>query len=288
VVAAGDRHRRLQVLPQGGPEGRREEERDERAPAGAPRRAHHPRGRRRAGRLLRDEGGRRRVRGGARLPPRDAEGRLQLARVVQPRPLAPLRHRGPGRQLGVGREDRGVLRDAQRLRAPAVLGVLHPVRRRRPDEHLRPREDRGAPLQVRLGHWHELQPPPRAAGEARGRRDELGPHELPRGARPRRGRDQVGRHHAARREDGLSRHGPPRDRRLHRVEGPRGEEGARPDRGGLLERLQRRGLPHGQRPELEQLAAHLGRVHARGRAGRRLADDDAHQQGARRRHVQGA
>jgi hypothetical protein len=69
-------------------------------------------------RLLRDEGGRRRVRGRARLPPRDQYGRLQLARVVQLRPLAPLRHRGPGRQLGVGREDRGVLRDANAYERP--------------------------------------------------------------------------------------------------------------------------------------------------------------------------
>ena len=42
------------------------------------------------------------------------------------------------------------------------------------------------------------------------------------------------RHHAPRREDGLPRHGPPRDRRLHQLEGARGEEGARADRGRLL------------------------------------------------------
>ena len=43
----------------------------------------------------------------------------------------------------------------------------------------------------------------------------VGPHELPRGARSRRRRDQERRHHAPRRQDGLPRHGPPRDRRLH-------------------------------------------------------------------------
>ena len=66
-----------------------------------------------------------------------------------------LRHRGLGRQLGLGPEttddDR---RDDERLRAPAVLGVLHPGGRRRPHEHLRARQERGAPLQVRLGHRH--------------------------------------------------------------------------------------------------------------------------------------
>ena len=96
--------------------------------------------------------------------------------------------------------------------------------------HLRPREDRGAPLQVRLGHRLELQRHPRQAGEALGRRHVVGPHVVPRGVRPRGGRDQERRHDAARRQDGLPRHGPPGDRRLHQLEGARGEEGARAHR----------------------------------------------------------
>ncbi len=48
--------------------------------------------------------------------------------------------------------------------------------------------------------------------------------------RPRRGRDQERRHHAARGQDGLPRHGPPGDRRLHQLEDARGEEGARAHR----------------------------------------------------------
>ena len=43
--------------------------------------------------------------------------------------------------------------------------------------------------------------------------------------------------------------------------------------GGLLDRLQRRGLPHHQRPELEQLGARDRRLHARRADGRQVADD---------------
>ncbi len=67
-------------------------------------------------------------------------------------------------------------------------------------------------------------------GEAFGRRDIVGSDELPRGVRSRRRRDQERRHDAARRQDGLPRHGPPRDCRLHQLEDARGEEGARADR----------------------------------------------------------
>ena len=71
----------------------------------------------------------------------------------------------------------------------------------------------------------ELQRHPRQAGEAVRRRHLERPDELPRGVRSRGGRDQERRHHAPRREDGLPRHGPPGDRRLHQLEGARGEEG---------------------------------------------------------------
>ena len=76
----------------------------------------------------------------------------------------------------------------------------------------------------------ELQRHPRQAGEALGRRHVVGPHVVPRGVRPRGGRDQERRHDAPRGEDGLPRHGPPGDRGLHQLEGARGEEGARAHR----------------------------------------------------------
>ena len=79
-------------------------------------------------------------------------------------------------------------------------------------------EERGAPLQVRLGHGLELQRHPRQAGEALRRRHVERPHDVPRGVRSRGRRDQERRHHAPRGEDGLPRHGPPGDRGLHQLE----------------------------------------------------------------------
>ena len=48
---------------------------------------------------------------------------------------------------------------------------------------------------------------------------------VPQDRRPRRRRDQVGRHHAPRRQDGDRRHRPSRHRAVHRLEGDRGAEG---------------------------------------------------------------
>ena len=60
---------------------------------------------------------------------------------------------------------------------------------------------------------------------ARRRRQVVRPDELPQDRRPRRGRDQVGRHHAPRGQDGDRRHRPSRHRAVHRLEGDRGAEG---------------------------------------------------------------
>ena len=65
LVAAGHRHRGLQVLPQGRHPRRRQARRDQRARPRVPRGAHHPRGGRQVRRLLRQRGGRRRLRGRA-------------------------------------------------------------------------------------------------------------------------------------------------------------------------------------------------------------------------------
>ena len=67
----------------------------------------------------------------------------------------------------------------------------------------------------------------RAAG---GRRQVVGADELPEDRRPGGGRDQVGRHHAAGGQDGDLRHGSPRHRGLHQLEGGRGAEGGEPRR----------------------------------------------------------
>ena len=68
---------------------------------------------------------------------------------------------------------------------------------------------------------------PRRERAAFGRRQVLGPDELPQDRRPRRGRHQVGRHHAPRGQDGRGRHRPPRHRGLHQLEGHRRAEGGR-------------------------------------------------------------
>ena len=109
-----------------------------------------------------------------------------------------------------------------RLRAPAAARLLHPVGRGRPRQRRRdhgPLDPRGAALQVRLRHRHQLLLAARREREPRGRRQVLGPDVLPQDRRPRRRRHQVGRHHPARRQDGDLRHGSPRHRGLHQLEG---------------------------------------------------------------------
>ena len=268
VVAARDRHRRLQVLPQGRPPRRREAGRDERAPGRLPHRAHDPRGGREVRRLLRH------------ARPTPTRSRPSSPSCWSTRSARSTRRSGStaasgheygidglGRQLGLGRdaaEGRVMVETTNAYERPQCSACFIQAVERRPDEHLRAREERGAPLQVRLGHRLELQHASaarRRSSPAAARR--AGLMSFLEVLRPRGGRDQVGRHHAPRREDGLPRHGPPRDRRLHQLEDrARRSKAHGADRRGLLERLQRRGLPHGQRPELEQLGPRHRRVHA--------------------------
>ena len=63
--------------------------------------------------------------------------------------------------------------------------------------------------------------------EALRRRPLVRPHVLPQDRRPGGGRDQVGRHHAARGENGRGRRRPSRHRILRRLEGEGGAEGRR-------------------------------------------------------------
>jgi ribonucleotide reductase alpha subunit len=112
--------------------------------------------------------------------------------------------------------------------------------------------------------------------EALGRRQVLGPHGLPQDRRPRGGCDQVGRHHAPRGQDGDLRHGSPRHRGLHQLEGHRGAEGGLPrrrleDARALPERHLRRHRPVGR---------HAGRRH-RPREERHAQDRDPRRQARR-------
>ena len=159
----------------------------------------------------------------------------------------------------------------ERLRAPCPARLLHPVRRRRPRQrgrHHGPVGARGPRVQVRLRHRLQLLRHPRRERAPLGRRPLLRPDELPQDRRPRRGRDQVGRHHAPRGEDGDARPRPSRHPALRALEGRRGDQGGRP-RGRLADALrapqQRR---HG---------------HRRGRRRGRRAVRRADQPGAARR-----
>ena len=117
------------------------------------------------------------------------------------------------------------------LRASAAARLLHPVgrgRSRQRERHHGSVGARGAPVQVRLRHRLQLLQPARRQREAVGRRQVVGPDELPEDRRSRRRRHQVGRHDAPRREDGRRRRRPPGHRGIHQLEGEGGAEGRRP------------------------------------------------------------
>ncbi len=78
------------------------------------------------------------LRSRAGLDARQPIRRVQLARMVQLRPVPRVWNRRLRRQLGLEREDRTLRRNGQRLCSPAVLCLLHPIRGRRSDGHLRP------------------------------------------------------------------------------------------------------------------------------------------------------
>ena len=145
------------------------------------------------------------------------------------------------------------------LRASATACLLHPGREGRSRQRGRDHGsvDAGsASVQIRFGHGHEFLRAARREREAVGRRQVVGTDEFPQDRRPCGRRDQVGRHDAARGEDGHRRCRPSRHRAVHRMEGDRGTEGRR--HGG---RLQARG-------EASQ-ARHEG-LHQLRRLGRRL------------------
>ena len=150
--------------------------------------------------------------------------------------------------------------------------------------HPRAREDRGHAVQVRA----------RAPGSNLSSLRMLCASTSTVAARPRarcvgharlrcvRRRDQERRQDAARRQDGDPERRPPGHRRLHRLQGDRGEEGVGADRCRLRRRLQRRRrrVRLGQLPEREPLGPRHRRVHERGAARRR-----AHHEVRDRRHA---
>ena len=297
VVPGRGRHPGAEVLPQGGrrdrararPGGRRArvagarpsrragspvEGRDRRAPGVPPSRrlldllGLHARVLRRGGRarVLR------RAAGHARPPGR----RAQLAAVVQHGPELGVRHQRPAAGPLVRRARRRRAEAVhERLRAPCPARLLHPVRGRRPRQrgrHHGPVGARGPRLQVRLRHRLQLLRHPRRERAPVGRRPLVRPDELPEDRRPRRGRHQVGRHHAPRREDGDARPRPSRHPALRPLEGRRGDQGGRA-RGRLADAL--------AAPQQRRHGHHRGRC--RGRRAVRRADQPGAREGRPRR-----
>ena len=150
LVDDGDQHRGQQVPAR---TDRHAGARDRRPPAGRPRGRDDPRlghGRR----LLRHPRRRRHLPRRAGAPAADAEGRLQLAGLVQ-RGLRPAgaEFRRAELALEPAHLRRRVLR--HRLPQSAVLGLLHQRRRRLARLHPDPGQDRRHALQVGLGHGHQ-------------------------------------------------------------------------------------------------------------------------------------
>ena len=157
------------------------------------------------------------------------DGRAQFAAMVQHRPALGLWHRWAGagpllRRLRDGQADEVEIL----LRTSAAARLFHPVRRRRSRQrrrHYGSLGARGAPVQIWLGHRLEFLGFARREREALGRRPLERPDVVPEDRRPRGGRDQIGRHDAARRQNGGGRRRPSRYRGLYRLEGQRGAEG---------------------------------------------------------------
>jgi hypothetical protein len=121
----------------------------------------------------------------------------------------------------------------ERLRAPAVVGLFHPVRGRRSDVDLRSREARGAHFQIRLRQRDQFFPAAGPAGKALRRRHVIGVDVVSGGLRPGGRLDQIWRHDPPGGEDGLPGRGPSGDSRFYRLEDARGAQGAGADRGRL-------------------------------------------------------
>ena len=112
------------------------------------------------GRLFRQRGRRAGLLRRASLHAGDADVRAELAAMVQHRPALGLRHRRPEPGPLLRRlQDRQADQVEDLLRASAAARLLHPVDHRRPRQrgrHHGPVGARGAPVQIRLRHRHQL------------------------------------------------------------------------------------------------------------------------------------
>ncbi len=232
VVPERHQHRGAEVLPRSA---RHPAARVERPPDDLPGGRHHH-GLGHQGRLFRERRGRARVLGRAHAPAGHAEGRVQLAGLVQ-------------------RGRRG---------SSAVQRLLHP--RRRGLHALDPQlvHRGGDDLQGRLGIRREPVPAALVGRAAPRRRDGQRSGLVHARRRRQRRDDQVGGQDASRGQDGRAERRPPRRPRLHLVQGRRGTQGAGPSRRRVRHGPGRQGLVLDAVPEREQLGAGDRRVHAGG------------------------
>ena len=165
--------------------------------------------------------------------------------------------REPGRELQLAR-----LVQRRRRAEAAGVRVLHQLRRRLDVLDPRPREDGRHALQVRLGHGLEPLLAPLVDRVALLGRHRVRPRLLHEGLRQLRGRDQVRRQDAPRREDGHPERGPSGHRGIHRS--ARRRKRRRPGTSSTpagTARSTARSTQH-RLPEREPLRARHGRVHA--------------------------
>ncbi len=109
----------------------------------------------------------------ARLALPASARRVQLARLVQRRPVSPIRRQRREVQLALGCPSPRRRPTRKPVRVPARQRVLHPARRRQHGRHHGARPQRGHALQVRLRHRHRSQHAPLASRKARRRRHAL-------------------------------------------------------------------------------------------------------------------
>ena len=150
-----------------------------RAPARSP---HHPHDFRlgHQGRLL-QQSGRRSFLRRVDLALRQPIWRVQLARLVQRRPLSSIRRRQKFHQGQLVLQSQDERRRARPhpIRISAMQRVLHPICERRHGEHHAPRVRRGDVVQVRLRYRHRFDADPFRSRETQRRRSPQRPDEFP-------------------------------------------------------------------------------------------------------------
>ena len=185
---------------------------------------------------------------------------VQLAGLVQRRPVPPVRHQGGDVQLALGPDDRrGRTSRENPYEYPQASACFIQSVADNMEDIMELGPQRGHALQVRLGHGHGHFHAPLAPREALRRRPALRPALLHAGLRPDRGRGQVGRQDPPGRQNAVHQGLAPRRDGVHRVQEPRGEEGPHPGRAGLRPAGS---LRHGALPERQPLGPPERRVHA--------------------------